>query len=203
MVCSYFPPLVLTRSHIHQAEDPEYSWVTRHTWQSWRERYKKNATRLDARIAGIVDQKKPAHGEKGQYGYVRKPEEKPKRTRKKRNVNGVDSGSPIAGPSGLQTVEYSIPVPMPLPPLSGLMGTVTGPNETFNHAVFAAQTSVFQHIPAPPPPSTTVNSATERREEEMEDDEEWQIREGDAPPPTWAKRKAEEEEGPNKKPRSR
>ncbi|KAJ7071211.1 hypothetical protein C8F01DRAFT_1109551 [Mycena amicta] len=65
-------------------DDPEYSWVQRHTWQSWRERYKKHAPRLDARITAIVEQTKPAHGEKGQYAYIRKPEEKPKRTRKKK-----------------------------------------------------------------------------------------------------------------------
>ncbi|EGO04512.1 hypothetical protein SERLA73DRAFT_173818 [Serpula lacrymans var. lacrymans S7.3] len=69
------------------AADPEYTWVTRHTWQSWRERYKKNAARLDALIAAIVDQRKPSQGEKGQYGYVRKTEDKPKRSRRKRSRN--------------------------------------------------------------------------------------------------------------------
>ncbi|KAJ7630750.1 hypothetical protein FB45DRAFT_916476 [Roridomyces roridus] len=66
-----------------QSGDPDYAWVTRHTWQSWRERYKKNAPRFDNIIAGIVEQTKPALGEKGQYHYVRQAEEKPKRTRKK------------------------------------------------------------------------------------------------------------------------
>ncbi|KAH8997533.1 hypothetical protein EDB92DRAFT_1933491 [Lactarius akahatsu] len=62
------------------ANDPEYTRVTRHTWQSWHERYKKNSQRLDTLIQAIVEQKKPSLGEKGQYGYVRKPEEKPKRS---------------------------------------------------------------------------------------------------------------------------
>ncbi|KAJ7597193.1 hypothetical protein C8J56DRAFT_772374, partial [Mycena floridula] len=64
--------------------DPEYAWVTRHTWQSWRERYKKNAGRLDTQIALIVEQKQSVPGENGQYGYVRQPEEKTKRPRKKK-----------------------------------------------------------------------------------------------------------------------
>lgn len=66
-----------------QRNEPEFAWVSRHTWQSWRERYKKNAARLDIRIAQIVEEKKPAMGEKGQYGYVRQPEVKPKRNRRK------------------------------------------------------------------------------------------------------------------------
>ncbi|KZT30355.1 hypothetical protein NEOLEDRAFT_1173797 [Neolentinus lepideus HHB14362 ss-1] len=68
---------------VELANDPEYAWVQRHTWQSWRERYKKNADRLDVMIAAIVAETKPALGEKGQYGYVRMPEEKPKRNRRK------------------------------------------------------------------------------------------------------------------------
>ncbi|EJF66601.1 hypothetical protein DICSQDRAFT_45905 [Dichomitus squalens LYAD-421 SS1] len=185
------------------ANDPEYAWVTRHTWQSWRERYKKNATRLDAKIAEIVDQKKPAHGEKGQYGYVRKPEERPKRVRKKRNANGAEAASPIAGPSMHSMDTYSVPMPVPLPALSGVIGQVGGPDDAFNSVVYPSAASVFQHMPV----SATgqhMDAATARsqaREEEMEDDEEWQIREGDAPPPVWAKRKLDEEEGPNKRSR--
>ncbi|KAJ7601379.1 hypothetical protein DFH06DRAFT_1026243, partial [Mycena polygramma] len=38
-----------------------YEWVTRHTWQSWRERYKKNASRLDPLI-DIAVKKKATHG---------------------------------------------------------------------------------------------------------------------------------------------
>lgn len=187
--------------------------MTRHTWQSWRERYKKNATRLDVKIAQIVDQKKPAHGEKGQYGYVRKPEEKPKRPRKKRSTNGSESVEPVAGPSGVHAMDsFAIPMPVPLPPpLQGLTGTVGGPNDAFNPALYAPQIAVFQHLPAPTPTLDSApgpapaagpaNHVSERREEEMEDDEEWQIRESNAPPPAWAKRKVEEEDGPSKKQR--
>lgn len=38
-----------------KADQPGYEWVKRHTWQSWRERYKKNAERLDRHIAAIVN----------------------------------------------------------------------------------------------------------------------------------------------------
>ncbi|KAJ3817936.1 hypothetical protein F5880DRAFT_1315823 [Lentinula raphanica] len=74
---------------------PEYTWVTRHTWQSWRERYKKNAVRLDKIVDSIVSTTKPIQGEKWQYGYVRQDEEKP---RKKRKTSARDE-EPVAGPS--------------------------------------------------------------------------------------------------------
>ena len=191
-----------------QAHDPEYAWVTRHTWQSWRERYKKNATRLDTKIAQIVDQKKPAHGEKGQYGYVRKPEEKPKRVRKKKTSMNGDSESPMAGPSTLHSMDtYSVPMPMPMPTLSGVMGPVPGPNDTFDPVAYQTPPPpVFQHMSMPAPVTGQMDAATARqnaREEEMEDDDEWQIREGNAPTPAWAKRKTDEEEGPNKRARTR
>lgn len=37
----------------------EYNWTKRHTWQSWRERYKKNARRLDPMIVQFVKREKP------------------------------------------------------------------------------------------------------------------------------------------------
>ncbi|KIJ68276.1 hypothetical protein HYDPIDRAFT_106448 [Hydnomerulius pinastri MD-312] len=164
------------------AVDPEYAWVTRHTWQSWRERYKKNSVRLDNMIAAIVDQKKPAHGEKGQYGYVRKAEDKPKRARKKRGKAAEES---------LHTEEQII---------GGINGNMNGavpiimftPDQLPNgpHASTSA-------IPARPSPD----------EEEMEDgeeSEEWHIRIGDQPPPPWGKRKASDgEEEPRAAKRAR
>ncbi|KAF5390342.1 hypothetical protein D9757_002781 [Collybiopsis confluens] len=62
---------------------PEFTWVTRHTWQSWRERYKKNADRLDKIIDSIVTTTKPTQGEKWQYGYVRQDDERPKKKRRR------------------------------------------------------------------------------------------------------------------------
>ncbi|KAF7320262.1 Myb-DNA-bind-2 domain-containing protein [Mycena kentingensis (nom. inval.)] len=86
---------------VDKKDDPGYAWVTRHSWQSWRERYKKHAPRFDDRIAKIVAETKPLPGEKGQLGYVRKkePEEKPKRTRKKRTAAEAEAGSSQTPPS--------------------------------------------------------------------------------------------------------
>ena len=105
------------------------------------------------KIAEIVDQKKPAHGEKGQYGYVRKPEEKPKRPRRKRNASEIDGSEPVAGPSGLNTVDYSVSIPVGMPPLQGMIGTVGGPSDTFNPVMYAPQASVFRQMPVPAPPA--------------------------------------------------
>ncbi|KAG2126822.1 hypothetical protein DEU56DRAFT_821836 [Suillus clintonianus] len=46
------------------ADEPEYrEWAKRHTWQSWRERYKTNRLRLDPMIARYAEQLKAvAHG---------------------------------------------------------------------------------------------------------------------------------------------
>lgn len=76
-----------------QVHHPDYAWVVRHTWQSWRERYKKNSARLDNRIAVLVELKKPLIGEQGQYGYVRAPEEKPKGGKRKRTLSISDDES--------------------------------------------------------------------------------------------------------------
>ncbi|KAF9229472.1 hypothetical protein BS17DRAFT_771511 [Gyrodon lividus] len=151
--------------------DPEYAWVTRHTWQSWRERYKKNSVRLDKMIATIVDQKKPAHGEKGQYGYVRKAEEKPKRVRKKRDKATEEpfhsEEQIIAGININGNMNGALPIVILTP----------------------------DQIPSRSQASTSAISA-HPDEEEMEDgeeSEEWQVRIGDQPPPPWGKRKASED----------
>lgn len=152
------------------AVDPEYAWVTRHTWQSWRERYKKNAARLDNIIAAIVDQKKPAYGEKGQYGYVRKAEEKPKRARRKGRKPADESRFPE----------------------EILIGDINGNlSATPPMIVFP---SVQIHDPASgSQPFTSPLPRQSPDEEEMEDGdetEEWRIRIGNDPPPQWGKRKA-------------
>lgn len=61
---------------------PGYEWVSRHTWQSWRERYKKNAVRLDAHIAAIVDAVQTLKAAKGPYAFTKQLESKPKRKRR-------------------------------------------------------------------------------------------------------------------------
>ncbi|KAI0348637.1 hypothetical protein BDW22DRAFT_1350886 [Trametopsis cervina] len=184
---------------LEMAGNPDYPWVTRHTWQSWRERYKKNAARLDPKIAEIVERNKPAVGEKGQYGYVRKPDFKPKKSKKK-SADGEENAA--AGPPKeelefmSQTLSFPpLGVPMagvvesdPSAPLSFPLSTATPPPLTSN--------VVPQPVPSVPI-SAEVLAARQNASEE-EDDEEWQIREGNGPPPAWAKRKAsaeEEEEG--------
>ncbi|KXN89881.1 hypothetical protein AN958_04885 [Leucoagaricus sp. SymC.cos] len=168
-----------------------YSWVTRHTWQSWRERYKKHAYRLDEKIASIVAEKRPAQGEQGQYGYVRQPEEKPKRTRKKRGktedviLDDDDDTANQAEEELAQLSKLSVPI--------------------------SSVSSV--HLPVIPPqvsPSLAIPQETEApvnngpAEEEMDDNEEsqWAVRVGNEPPPAWAKRRADEnphQSSPNKR----
>ena len=187
-----------------QANDPEYSWVTRHTWQSWRERYKKNSQRLDTLIQAIVEQKKPSLGEKGQYGYVRKPEEKPKRSRKRK-----DDGSG-AGPSNdddfLQAAPpHSMAMAMHVS-LSAQDGhshpgipVPTVPIDMYQHPSHLH--GVSHHInPMQTPASSSLGLGVIQdgvvvvrespAEEEMEDEEtEWEVRVGSDPPPLWGKRK--------------
>ncbi|KAH9937581.1 uncharacterized protein B0H18DRAFT_971309 [Fomitopsis serialis] len=204
------------------ASDPEYAWVTRHTWQSWRERYKKNAARLDAKISEIVEQKKPAHGAKGQYGYVRAPEEKPRRIRIKKgspssfNAGGSGAAGPSSVSSDMQELENFPPVPMPVVP--GVLAAVPhGPGQGYNAHM---NMNMNMHMngmhgmpgmmypggppPGPPPmgmqgnpPMAALTPETARQhatEEEMEDDEsEWQIRVGDANAPQPAWAKRKQE----------
>ena len=185
----YFFCVVLTPL---QSADPEYAWVSRHTWQSWRERYKKNAARLDALIALIVDEKKPVQGEKGQYGYVRQAEEKPKRSRKKRAKNvehpptDVDQYAAVEGLAGLPT--------MPVPGLAGLMPvdnrSAEIPELPDSHNV----TTMFPKLASASAPVDHTAVRKSPAEEEMDEEEsEWVVRVGDAQPPSWGKRKASEE----------
>ncbi|KAF9569719.1 hypothetical protein CPC08DRAFT_652670 [Agrocybe pediades] len=182
---------------VELSSDPEYAWVTRHTWQSWRERYKKNAFRLDPIIARIVDEKKPVLGEKGQYGYVRQPEEKPKRTRKRKARN--DEFSPpeeyqhdlaaagaMAGPSHIPHMDPAMNPPHHLHHAMTM----------HNLAEVAHAYPGMMHIPPPVPVEGPPVRQTPA-EEELEDNDEsqdWAIRIGNAPPPSWAKRKSPHED---------
>ncbi|KAL4064968.1 hypothetical protein V8B97DRAFT_1195606 [Scleroderma yunnanense] len=156
------------------AVDPEYVWVTRHTWQSWRERYKKNSVRLDNVIAVIVEQKKPAHGEKGQYGYVRKAEERPKRARRKRDKPVEES---------LRTGEK-------------VVGDINGRMTSSPPIIIFPSVPMAQFADGSEPSTSTIprRSPDEEEMEDGEDNEEWQIRIGNEPPPAWVKRKTSSEE---------
>ncbi|KAG6845998.1 hypothetical protein H0H87_011046 [Tephrocybe sp. NHM501043] len=161
-----------------QSNDPEFAWVTRHTWQSWRERYKKNASRLDTLISSIVDRKKPAQGEKGQYGYVRQPEAKPKRTRKKR-AKVPDTQT------AMEELAEGVGMQIPHMPTMSMQSELPG--------MQGMRPEMFAHVPGRS--NVPVDAGTGRRspaEEEMDEDE-WIVKIGDAAPPAWAKRKAQEE----------
>lgn len=178
--------------------------MTRHTWQSWRERYKKNAARLDVKISEIVERNKPNKGEKGQYGYVRKSEEKVRRPKKKSIDCTVEvEGEPVAGPSTAQLDFMADSVLLPLPmQMSGMppLGPVqtTFPLSAASYPTSAPLMSAGSGPSTAPFPSLPEVLAARRDASEEEDDEsEWQIREGHGPQPAWAKRKArvEEEDG--------
>jgi hypothetical protein len=202
-----------------QTNDPEYAWVTRHTWQSWRERYKKNSQRLDTMIQAIVEQKKPTIGEKGQYGYVRKPEEKQKRSRK-RKEDGSSAGPANdddflqAGPShqlamamhmSLATQDghphSGMPVPPPVPVDLYQQGHPHLHNlpPHVNQIQATADGSVGLRVSQ----DNIVAARKSPAEEEMEDEEaEWEVRVGNDPLPAWGKRKAGEDQIENgKRPR--
>ncbi|KAH9037943.1 hypothetical protein EDB84DRAFT_1587904 [Lactarius hengduanensis] len=173
------------------ANDPEYTWVTRHTWQSWRERYKKNSQRLDTLIQAIVEQKKPSLGEKGQYGYVRKPEEKPKRSRKRRE-DGTGAG-PSNDDDFLQAG--------PSHPMAMAMHVSLSAQDGHPHPgipVPPVPVDIYQHPSAHPHLHVVVQESP--AEEEMEDEEaEWEVRVGNDSPPMWGKRQAGEDPKENGK----
>lgn len=197
-----------SRTHLactYKAGDSNYAWVTRHTWQSWRERYKKNAARLDTRISDIVEQKRPAQGEKGQYGYVRQPEEKPKRTRKKRKVDQVDEsyvhaleglvglpGMPPMPPNGQMphmTMHPGVPNGFPvMEPPPGVPGPsqqgapLPGPYPPMMQMPSTSQAPHQPPMPEGAGPSERRKSPTREEDEEPE----WAVKIGNAPPPQWA-----------------
>ena len=51
---------------------PELEWAKRHTWQSWRERYRKNRERLDPVIDELVKKRPPPTDGKGLFPYDRR-----------------------------------------------------------------------------------------------------------------------------------
>ncbi|KAH9982649.1 hypothetical protein BGW80DRAFT_1471407 [Lactifluus volemus] len=191
------------------ASDPEYAWVTRHTWQSWRERYKKNSQRLDAMIQAIVEQKKPSLGEKGQYGYVRKPEEKPKRGRKRKDDGSSacpsnDDDFLQAGPSHSMAMAMHIslsardehPHPgIPVPPVPVGIYQPTHPHiHGLPPHVNQMQTPETGSMGLGVPQDSVVVVRRSPAEEEMEDEEaEWEVKVGNDPPPLWGKRRAGED----------
>ncbi|KAI9462390.1 hypothetical protein BJY52DRAFT_145185 [Lactarius psammicola] len=199
------------------ANDPEYSWVTRHTWQSWRERYKKNSQRLDTLIQAIVEQKKPSLGEKGQYGYVRKPEEKPKRSRRRKD-DGLGAGPSNdddflqAGPPHPMAMAMHVSlsaqdghphpgIPVPPVPVDIYQHPSTHPHlHGVSHHINRISTPASSSMGLGVIQDGVVVVRESPAEEEMEDEEgEWEVRVGNDPPPLWGKRKAGEDPKENGK----
>ncbi|KAI0068267.1 hypothetical protein BV25DRAFT_1875623 [Artomyces pyxidatus] len=181
--------------------DPEFAWVSRHTWQSWRERYKKNSQRLDMMIQAIVEQKKPPLGEKGQYGYVRKPEEKPKRGRRRKDGMATSDDDFIAVPGAAHSMAMAMHMPIQNPQGGQHPDGMTPvPVGVYAHPAMHSQMHPLPHMNQLPgggpmdPGMMMVRRSP--AEEEMEDEEmEWEVRVGNEPPPVWAKRKASEDLG--------
>lgn len=171
--------------------------MTRHTWQSWRERYKKHAPRLDERIGQIVTDRCIAQGEQGQIGYVRQPEEKPKRTRKKRSKIEDTNDDRESTNRAEELAQLSV---LPISQISSIESGVSLPTQPPSY-------QNIQPLPgfALPPPHTSILLPSESGlpipanlcpdEEEMEDNDEsqWVVREGNELTPVWAKRKADDD----------
>ncbi|KAJ7492807.1 hypothetical protein FB451DRAFT_1123931 [Mycena latifolia] len=169
--------------------DPEYAWVARHTWQSWRERYKKNSVRLDTLISTIVAQKKPLPGEKGQYGYVRQAEEKQKKTRKKKTKSESHSfleDDFIVGGSKLEGIGVFSGT-VPIHGLGEMQMEAAGD-------VHELPGIMYEGTPRAGPSAVNPREAEEELDEEGS---EWAVRVGNSPPPMWGggaqKRRASED----------
>jgi hypothetical protein len=171
---------------------------------------------LDALIQAIVEQKKPTLGEKGQYGYVRKPEEKPKRSRKRKD-DGSGAG-PVndddflqGGPSSHQlamAMHISLAAQeghhhpgMPIPPVPVDLYQPGHPHlhnlpPHVNQVQPPADASVALSVSQ----DNVVAVRKSPAKEEMEDEEgEWNVKVGNDPPPLWGKRKACEDQNENGK----
>lgn len=155
-------------------------------------------------MAAIVEEKKPSQGEKGQYGYIRQPEEKPKRIRvrkrKTASETNVEGSDPSTSTPGAYTehqhtthkfIHEQVPAersqPIPDPPLEP-----------------------FQNLHAPGSGPLDPGARDGAAEEEMDaadEDPDFVVRVGHEPPPKWGKRKvsdsfATDGEAPSKRHKS-
>ena len=166
--------------------------MTRHTWQSWRERYKKNASRLDVKITEIVSRVKPMIGEKGQYGYVRKPEDKPKRGKKK--TSRQDTEEPVENAINTEA-EF---LAQPVPERTGIEGDLAPPGQ-FGGFQQDAGSSGARSTPDGAGVPMDVEAARRTETEEEDDEADFPMRAGSDSQTGWVKRKAEEEEEGSRK----
>ncbi|KAK1223818.1 hypothetical protein PQX77_013342 [Marasmius sp. AFHP31] len=148
-------------------EMPGYTWVQRHTWQSWRERYKKHAEKLDKIIDEIVHETKPNPGDKVQYGYVRQEEDDKPRKKRKR----------AAPKNGIETLQQ--------PPPEFVVGASTD-SQVLPGAVYQPENVPVSFLPvlAQKPGSSTTNE---------DENTNWAVRLPDGVLPPWAKRSTQDE----------
>jgi len=160
-------------------------------------------------IQAIVEQKKPTLGEKGQYGYVRKPEEKPKRSRKRKDdgpgaVPPNDDDFLQPGPSHQLAMAMHMslaaqdghPHPGMLVPPVPVDPYPQGHPHLHNLPAHVSQ--IQAPTDGPVGLGVTQNNVVAVRknadEEKMEDEEaEWDVKVGNDPPPLWGKRKIGED----------
>ncbi|TRM65764.1 hypothetical protein BD626DRAFT_627782 [Schizophyllum amplum] len=178
--------------------NPQYEWVKRHTWQSWRERYKKHGHRLDRMIESIVEQRKPMLGEKGQYHYVRldeakdasppRPKRKRKRTQQREQSEATQNEQHIEGPVLLSPPNAPVLIQRPPRSQSAAPPPVSGSPSPQPAAVLPpsqpkpkAKPKVPQSPPVPVQPS---------QENDDGEESQWPIRIGNDPPPVWARKAA-------------
>jgi hypothetical protein len=179
-----------------------YEWVARHTWQSWRERYKKHAERLDKRIAQIVENKQIMPGEPPVY--VGRPDTRPKRPRKKIKVAKADpedsedfearinmTGTTLSPtPDATMNMQPMIMPEMPLPRMEA-----TGPLN-----LRTPSPTLTQEMPPPvlPTQAPSLQQLAQVRNavSSANESQDWAIKIGNDPPPQWArtKRKIDEVE---------
>lgn len=166
-------------------------------------------------IQAIVEQKKPTLGEKGQYGYVRKPEEKPKRSRKRKDdgpgaVPTSDDDFLQAGPSHQLAmamhmslaVQDGHPHPgMPVPPVPVDLYPQGHPHlHNLPPHVSQIQPPTDGSVGLGVTQNNVVVVRKDPAEERMEDEEaEWDVKVGNDPPPLWGKRKIDEDPTENGK----
>jgi hypothetical protein len=137
-------------------------------------------------ISIIVEQKKPMQGEKGQYGYVRQPEEKQKKQRKRKTKTPDSSfinDEFIVGSSKLEGMGVFSGA-IPIQGLGEMEMPV--PNESLDDM----HELMYEGTPCAGP---SIPNASPAEEEMDEEGSEWAVRVGTSPPPMWGKRRASEE----------
>lgn len=156
-----------------------------------------------------MERNKPTPGEKGQYGYVRKPEEKARRAKRK-----VRDGEPGASTDELDFIAPPVLAPASAAGTASASGSVSVsappsahagmPPPVFSTVLYDPRLGPPPPFPPPPPahiPPPEVVAARQHAMEEEDDETEWRIREGQGTQPQWARRAEEEEEPPRKRQR--